>query len=64
MASETHIRPKVQLGRWAPIVAMMILIVILGAYTHSKDSAFLSEFNLNGLMMETKVKGAPLPGPT
>ena len=58
MASETptekgSVRPKVQLGRWAPIVAMMVLIVILGGYTHSKDSAFLSEFNLNGLMIAT-----------
>ena len=56
MASEPHratSRPKFQLGRWLPIAAMMLLIVILGAYTNSKDSSFLSEFNLNGVMIAT-----------
>jgi len=53
MASETNVRPKAQLGRWIPIVAMGFLILILGAYTHNKDSSFLSEFNLNGLMIAT-----------
>jgi ribose transport system ATP-binding protein len=53
MASDSNVRPKIQLGRWAPIAAMMILIVILGAYTHSENASFLSEFNLNGLMIAT-----------
>jgi ribose transport system ATP-binding protein len=53
MASDTSIRPKVQLGRWLPIAAMMLLILILGAYTNNEDSSFLSSFNLNGLMVAT-----------
>jgi ribose transport system ATP-binding protein len=36
-----------------PIAAMMILIVVLGAYTNGQDSSFLSSFNLNGLMIAT-----------
>ncbi|MGD9996793.1 MAG: ABC transporter permease [Ilumatobacteraceae bacterium] len=50
MASESNVRPPFQKGRWLPIVAMLVLITILGAYTNSKDSQFLSTFNLNGLM--------------
>lgn len=45
--------PPFERGRWLPIVAMLVLIALLGAYTHSKDAAFLSEFNLNGLMVAT-----------
>ena len=47
------VRPKFQLSRWLPIVAMMLLIMLLGAYTNSEDSSFLSEFNLNGVMVAT-----------
>jgi ribose transport system ATP-binding protein len=53
MASDTSVRPRPQFGRWLPIAAMMILIVILGAYTNREDSSFLSSFNLNGLMIAT-----------
>ena len=48
-----HVRPKFQFGRWLPIVAMGLLIFLLGAYTNGKDSAFLSTFNLNGVMIAT-----------
>jgi ribose transport system ATP-binding protein len=49
----TNVRPKFQLGRWLPIAAMMLLILVLGAYTNNEDSAFLSTFNLNGVMIAT-----------
>jgi ribose transport system ATP-binding protein len=49
----TNVRPKFQLGRWLPIAAMMLLILLLGAYTNNEDSAFLSTFNLNGVMIAT-----------
>jgi ribose transport system ATP-binding protein len=48
-----NVRPKFQFGRWLPIVAMGLLIVVLGAYTHSEDSSFLSTYNLNGVMIAT-----------
>ena len=57
MASETNVRPPFQRSRWLPIVAMVVLIVMLGAYTNSKDSSFLSSFNLNGLMVATMPLG-------
>lgn len=47
------VRPKFQLGRWLPIAAMMLLIFVLGGYTNSQDPAFLSTFNLNGVMIAT-----------
>lgn len=53
MASENDVRPEFQRGRWLPIVAMSLLILLLGAYTRSKDAAFLSTFNLNGVMVAT-----------
>jgi ribose transport system ATP-binding protein len=52
-AREAGLRPRVQLGRWLPILAMMLLILLLGAFTNRRDSAFLSEFNLNGVMVAT-----------
>lgn len=48
-----HVKPRFQWGRWAPIAAMLLLITILGAYTAGEDSAFLSTFNLNGVMIAT-----------
>ena len=63
MASETvttetgtsgaNVRPKFQFGRWLPIAAMGLLIVLLGAYTNNKDSSFLTTYNLNGVMIAT-----------
>jgi ribose transport system ATP-binding protein len=44
---------RLHLGRWLPIVAMVVLIVALGAYTNGKKPAFSSEFNLNGLLIAT-----------
>lgn len=41
------------LGRWVPIVAMLLLIVVIGAYTNRRQPAFTSEFNLNGLLVAT-----------
>jgi ribose transport system ATP-binding protein len=40
-------------GRWLPIAAMIVLIVVLGAYTRSQEPSFTSEFNLNGLFIAT-----------
>lgn len=51
--TERRLRPRFQMARWMPIAAMMLLILLLGAYTNSKDSSFLSEFNLNGVMIAT-----------
>lgn len=48
-----NVRPKFQFSRWLPIAAMMLLILLLGAYTYNEDSAFLSTFNLNGVMIAT-----------
>ena len=59
MASDTtsttagNVRPKFQYSRWMPIVAMMLLITLLGAYTNSQDSSYLTTFNLNGVMIAT-----------
>jgi ribose transport system ATP-binding protein len=53
MANDDDIRPQFQRGRWLPIAAMSILILLLGAYTNGKDSSFLSTFNLNGVMVAT-----------
>jgi ribose/xylose/arabinose/galactoside ABC-type transport system permease subunit len=53
MADDQDDRPAFQRGRWLPIVAMTLLILLLGAYTHNKESAFLSTFNLNGVMVAT-----------
>jgi ribose transport system ATP-binding protein len=50
---QTDVRPKLQLGRWLPIVAMGLLILILGAYTNNDDPSFLTTFNLNGVMIAT-----------
>lgn len=36
-----------------PIVAMLVLITLLGAYTNNADGSFLTEFNLNGVMVAT-----------
>src|SRR4029453_10304894 len=48
-----NVRPKFQYGRWLPIAAMALLIVMLGAYTNNQDSSFLTTFNLNGVMIAT-----------
>jgi ribose transport system ATP-binding protein len=44
---------RLSLGRWLPIVAMLILIFVLGLYTRSEEASFTSEFNLNGLFIAT-----------
>ena len=51
--ASASVRPKFQRGRWLPIVAMMLLIAVLGAYTNGEDSSFLTTFNLNGVMIAT-----------
>lgn len=38
---------------WLPLALMTILIVVLGAYSESHHSAFLSQLNLNSLLLET-----------
>jgi len=44
---------RLHLGRWLPILAMIVLIVVLGAYTNNEEPTFSSEFNLNGLLVAT-----------
>jgi ribose/xylose/arabinose/galactoside ABC-type transport system permease subunit len=44
---------RLHLARWLPILAMMALIFLLGAYTNGRQSSFTSEFNLNGLLIAT-----------
>jgi ribose transport system ATP-binding protein len=53
LANDTNERPEFQRGRWLPIAAMILLIVMLGGYTRTQDAAFLSTFNLNGVMVAT-----------
>jgi ribose transport system ATP-binding protein len=52
-STNASVRPRFQYSRWLPIVAMMLLIAVLGAYTNGKDSSFLTTFNLNGVMIAT-----------
>src|SRR5262245_27623840 len=44
---------RLHLARWLPILAMLVLIFVLGAYTNHRESSFTSEFNLNGLLVAT-----------
>jgi ribose transport system ATP-binding protein len=44
---------RLHLGRWLPIVAMLVLIFVLGLYTNNREPSFTSEFNLNGLLVAT-----------
>lgn len=53
MANDTRVRPAFQRGRWLPIAAMVVLILLLGAYTNNTDPSFLTTFNLNGVMVAT-----------
>jgi len=36
---------------WMPLALMVALMVVIGAYTQTQESSFLSEFNLNGLFI-------------
>lgn len=47
------VRPRWQVGRWLPIGAMVLLILVLGGYTTNQDSNFLTTFNLSGVMVAT-----------
>jgi cytosine/adenosine deaminase-related metal-dependent hydrolase/ribose/xylose/arabinose/galactoside ABC-type transport system permease subunit len=38
---------------WTPIALQLVLILIIGNYTASRSPAFLSEFNLNSLLLAT-----------
>ena len=44
---------RLHLSRWLPIVAMILLIIVLGAYTNARNPAFLSSFTLNNLLVAT-----------
>ena len=44
---------RLHLRRWLPILAMIVLIIGLGAYTNHREPSFTSEFNLNGLLIAT-----------
>jgi len=53
MSTAPTTRARRHYGRWLPIVAMIVLIIALGAYTHGKQPQFTSSFNLNGLLQGT-----------
>jgi ribose transport system permease protein/ribose transport system ATP-binding protein len=53
VSSRGAILGRLQLRRWGPIVAMLLLTLGLGAYTNQRQPAFTSEFNLNGLLVAT-----------
>lgn len=53
MVPDEKLRPAFQRGRWLPIAAMVVLIVLLGGYTNNADPSFLTTFNLNGVMVAT-----------
>jgi ribose transport system ATP-binding protein len=36
---------------WVPLALMVLLMVVIGAYTQTKESSFLSSFSLNGLFI-------------
>jgi ribose transport system ATP-binding protein len=42
-----------RLQGWLPLLLMGTLIVVLGAFTATKEDAFLSSFNLNNLLLAT-----------
>lgn len=46
-------RPALEFKGWMPLVLMIVLMIAIGAYTAAKSSAFLTEFNLNGLFVAT-----------
>ena len=50
---DSKARSQFQFGRWLPIAAMMLLILVLGGYTNHHDPLFLTTFNLNGVMIAT-----------
>jgi ribose transport system ATP-binding protein len=39
--------------RWLPSAVMVVLVVALGAYTQTRHSAFLTQLNLNSLLLES-----------
>ena len=51
--SATNRTARLHLSRWLPIAAMVMLIIILGAYTNHRNPAFLSSFTLNNLLVAT-----------
>jgi ribose transport system ATP-binding protein len=46
-------KQRVSLGRWLPIVAMLVLILLLGWHTNNEEPSFTSDFNLSGLFVAT-----------
>ena len=36
---------------WMPLALMVVLMVVIGGYTQSREDSFLSSFNLNGLFI-------------
>ena len=43
--------PARRVPSWVPLLLMALLMVGVGAYTQSRSSAFLSEYNLNSLLL-------------
>ena len=43
--------PARRIPSWVPLLLMALLMVGVGAYTQSRSSAFLSEYNLNSLLL-------------
>jgi ribose transport system permease protein/ribose transport system ATP-binding protein len=44
-------RPALTFRSWMPLALMVVLMIAIGGYTQSQNSAFLSDFNLNGLFI-------------
>jgi ribose transport system ATP-binding protein len=38
---------------WVPLAGMCLLMVAIGAYTNNQNASFLTEYNLNGLLIAT-----------
>jgi ribose transport system ATP-binding protein len=53
VTTDRTLRQRLHFGRWLPILAMIVLMILLGLYTRSRQPSFTSEFNLNGLLIAT-----------
>jgi ribose transport system ATP-binding protein len=46
-------RGRVAFRGWMPLALISVLVFGIGAYTHARNSTFVSEYNLNGLLIAT-----------
>jgi ribose transport system ATP-binding protein len=47
------LRPARRVPSWVPLLLMAVLMVAIGGYTQSRSSAFLSQYNLNGMLLSS-----------